>query len=141
VSIPQKGNTALTSLSTRSTSRIKRTAYAQWFETFSWNWYITLTFSREISLETAYVLLNRYLNRLEGKLRCPSACLIVPQRANYSGCGKPGGRVHFHLLVACSTQTDAALSRRLWLEFGGIHIKGEPAHVVPFDKTRGGTVQ
>jgi len=130
----------LISVSARSSSTIERTAYAQWFETFTWDWYLTLTFSREISLESAYTFLNRYLDRVEGVLRCPLACLIAPERSTYSGCGKPGGRVHFHLLVACSAKADAALFRRLWLEFSGTYIKGEPAHVVPYDRTVGGAV-
>lgn len=105
-----------------------------------WDWYITVAFSRDVSLETASILLERFLKRIECVLRAPLACLIAPERTNYSGCGKPGGRVHFHLLVACSTATDAELFKRLWLEFGGTHIKGEPAHVVPYDKARSGAV-
>jgi excisionase family DNA binding protein len=88
--------------------------YATWFRgQFRWNWYITLTFSREVSSEQATVLLNEYLRGIEELTRAHLSCLIAKEQT-YSGLGKPTGRVHFHQLVSGATALTEELLRDCW---------------------------
>jgi hypothetical protein len=79
-----------------------RQGYADWFRTFRWSYYLTLIFSRDRKRNHADFLLESYLQEIEKFSRAPISCLISPEE-KYSGLGMPAGRVHFHILVGCSS--------------------------------------
>jgi hypothetical protein len=94
--------------------------YAAWFNTANWNWYLTLTFSRERTRDCADALLEEYFNVLEEGLRTPLSCLIAPEQ-KYSGLGNYACRPHFHILVGCAPTVSAKNFSDIWRQpkFGG----------------------
>lgn len=125
-----------------------RQAYADWFRTFNWSWYVTLTFSRDRKKIDAEILLEQYLRQVEELIRAPLSCLIAPEEKP-SGLGKEAGRGHFHLLVgsASSILTESTF-KDLWHQpnYGGTWVSkpktadqhlcpAESAHVVPYDRS------
>lgn len=122
---------------TRSYCHIQQ-QYADWFKTrFSWDWYITLTFSCDPSSERAKVLLREYLREIEVTARAPLACLIAEERTTYSGLGLPGGRVHFHLLIRGARSMNANVLREWWRQkrFGGDRTSGSSADARVYKET------
>jgi hypothetical protein len=83
--------------------------------------------------------LNEYLNKLEAIHRDSLSCLIAQEQKTLSGSGKPAGRVHFHLLMACAINLTATSISDLWqlAEFGGSRTSGAGADVRPYDPNRG----
>jgi hypothetical protein len=109
--------------------------YGPWIQTYAWNWWVTISFSRDVGREEAYALLEEYLSQLEVTYRDGLSCVIAQEQKTYSGCGKPSGRVHFHLLVACVANLTERSFSDLWerKEFGGTRVTGAAAHVEPYD--------
>jgi hypothetical protein len=115
--------------------------YGTYFRTkFLWDYYLTLTFSRDVSSEQATALVNQYLREVEEKIRAPLSCLIAKEQT-YSGLGKPTGRVHFHLLLSCSTTLTREFLRDQWQvpKYGGDRTSGPSACVLPYDTERSAT--
>jgi hypothetical protein len=123
----------------------RRQAYADWFRTFNWSWYITLTFSRDRTRNHADVLLEQFLSEVEGLIHAPLSCLIAPEEKQ-SGLGKEAGRGHFHLLVGCGLVLTPGAFVNIWRQpnYGGTWVgkrktagqkleAGESAYVVPYD--------
>lgn len=107
--------------------------YATWFRNqFRWDWYLTLTFSGELSSQHASNLLHEYLREIEEKVHAPLSCLIAKEQ-KYSGLGKPSGRVHF---ISCShaTRTYKEFLRDHWQQpkYGGDRTSGPSADVRPY---------
>jgi hypothetical protein len=109
--------------------------YGQWMQTFHWKWWVTLTFSNDLSRERANVILKEYLNELEAKYHDSFSCLIAQEQKTFSGSGKSAGRVHFHLLVGCAANLTVRAFTDLWQQsrFGGKGTSGSSAHVEPYD--------
>jgi len=123
----------------------RRQGYADWFRTFHWSWYLTLTFSRDMTRNHADVLLEQYLCELEVLIHAPLSCLIAPEEKQ-SGLGMGAGRGHFHLLVGCGPVLTPNTSVNIWRQpnYGGTWVgkqktagqkleAGESAYVVPYD--------
>jgi hypothetical protein len=106
----------------------------EWFRTFKWDWFLTLTFSRDLSNESASRLLEEYLSALEAHVRAPLSCLIAREQ-KHSGLGMPAERVHFHLLVGCGKVLPKAVFSDFWEQprYGGTRVTGEPAMALPYD--------
>jgi hypothetical protein len=114
-------------------------AYGDWFRTFRWDWFVTLTFGCELRNKAAEMVLVRFVDELEQKVKAPISYLAAREEGSYSGCGKPAIRVHFHLLVGCAAPLTASTISDLWNlpRFGGKRVKGASAHVVPYDPLQG----
>src|ERR1700733_15700601 len=115
--------------------------YGTYFKAkFLWDWYLTMTFSRDVSSEQATALLNQYLREIEEKIQAPLSCLIAKEQT-YSGLGKPTGRVHFHLLLSCATTLTREFLRDQWQvpKYGGDGTSGPSACVLPYDAKRSAT--
>jgi hypothetical protein len=114
--------------------RLKQ-AYGDFFREFPWQLYVTLTFSRDISNNQADAILDRFIDDMEQRIRAPLSVLIGKERGNYSGCGRPSIRIHFHLLLECAYPVDARLLADVWKkpEYGGERTQGPGAWVVPYD--------
>jgi hypothetical protein len=123
----------------------RRQAYADWFRTFHWRWYLTLTFFQDRKRNHADVLLEQYLREVEEHLHAPLSCLIAPEEKQ-SGLGKEAGRGHFHLLVGCGPVLTPSTFVNVWRQpnYGGTWVgkrktagqkleAGESAYVVPYD--------
>jgi hypothetical protein len=107
---------------------------AEYWRQFPWGWYVTLTFSKDRSADRASVLLEEYLNEIETLVKAPLSCLISMEK-KYSGLGRPAGRVHFHMLIACARPLDPKRLEDLWNQprYGGTWVTGKSALVVPYD--------
>lgn len=118
-----------------SVDRYAQQQYADWFRTFRWSWWVTLTFDREVSSQEANALLKRYLRELEVRSADTLSCLIVEERKHYSGLGKPAGRIHFHLLMAAAADLTAEVLQEYWerMPYGGERTTGPCAHVQAYD--------
>jgi len=112
---------------------------AEWLYEWEWKWWITLTFSNDVSRERATALLNDYLNEVETTYRDSLSCVIAQEQKTLSGSGKPAGRVHFHLLIGCAIDLDARPLQELWQlsKFGGDRTSGAGADVRRYDPQRG----
>jgi len=123
----------------------RRQGYADWFRTFDWRWYITLTFSRDRTRNQADALLEQCLRQVEEHIHAPLSCLIAPEQKQ-SGLGKEAGRGHFHLLVGCGPTLTPNTFVNIWRQpnYGGTWVSkrktvgqkleaGESAYVVPYD--------
>ncbi len=106
-----------------------------WLKSFRWNWYVTLTFSHDISSERARAVLESYLSELEAIHRDTLSCLIATEQKTFSGLGKPAGRVHFHLLVGCAVSLTERAFSDLWEHprYGGNRTSGAAADVQAYD--------
>jgi hypothetical protein len=124
-----------------------RQSYADWFKTFAWSFYLTLTFSRDKKRDQADSLLEEYLREVERHIRAPLSCLIAPEE-KYSGVGMPAGRTHFHLLVGCGPVLAPSTLVNIWRQpnYGGTWVSkhkandekleaGESAYVLPYDRS------
>jgi hypothetical protein len=124
-----------------------RQGYADWFRTFDWSYYVTLTFSRDKKRNQADSLLEEYLRQVEQLIRAPLSCLIAPEE-KYSGLGMPAGRAHFHLLVGCGSGITPSTFVNIWRQpnYGGTWVSKhkdsgeklqsrESAYVLPYDRT------
>jgi hypothetical protein len=109
--------------------------YGQWIQSFDWRWWVTLTFSNNLSRERANEILKEYVNELEAKYHDSLSCLIAQEQKTFSGSGKSAGRVHFHLLVGCAANLTVRSFTDLWESprFGGNRTSGSAAHVQPYD--------
>jgi len=101
--------------------------YADWFRTVEWDWYMTLTFDREVGVEQAWGLLREYLDLLETRFKCPLPALMVLEHKP-SGLGKPGGGHHFHIVMKGPTMywgNEDEIMEEEWcrLPFGGARCK------------------
>ncbi len=110
-----------------------------WMRSWPWDWWVTLTFSANATPDDANVRLFSFLNELEKRHRDSVWCLIAQEQKTFSGCGKPGGRLHFHLLLASATTLTQASISDLWTlpEFGGSRTSGAAAFVKPYDSEQG----
>ncbi len=118
-----------------SVVRKHRQSLGAWLQTFRWNWYVTLTFSHDISSETASAVLESYISELEATHKDTLSCLIATEQKTVSGLGKPAGRVHFHLLVGCAVRLTKRAFSDLWEQprFGGTRVSGTAAEVRAYD--------
>ncbi len=116
-------------------ARVMREQYGRYFGNWPWQWYITLVFSSDVGQHQADVILNSWINEVEKRNRAPLSLLIGKERANFSGCGRPCGRIHFHALVRCPQPLDPEHLADLWRQpqFGGNRTSGSGAHIVPYD--------
>jgi hypothetical protein len=114
--------------------RLKQ-AYGDFLRTYPWQLYVTLTFSRQISHHQADAILDRFVRDMQKRIGAPLSLAIGKEGGNYSGCGRPSVRVHFHLLLACAFPVDAQLLADVWKQpkYGGERTKGPSAWVVPYD--------
>jgi len=112
---------------------------AEWLKDWPWDWWITLSFSADLTPDDANVRLLGFLDELEKNHRDSVSCLIAQEQKTVSGCGKPSGRGHFHLLMASSVTLTAASISDLWTlpEFGGSRTSGAGAFVRPYDPSQG----
>jgi hypothetical protein len=120
-----------------SVDRSLQQGYADWFKQFSWSWYITLTFDRDVGSMQASDLVERYLRELEVRSADMLTCLIVKETKHYSGLGMPAGRVHFHMLVATAAPAlTAEVFRSAWERkcYGGRGTNGPSAEVRLYDQ-------
>jgi hypothetical protein len=78
----------------------RRQAYADWFRTFRWSWYITLTFSRDRTKRYADILLEQYFRDVEELIHAPLSSLIAPEEKQ-SGGVPPFGETDCNLTVCC----------------------------------------
>jgi hypothetical protein len=125
----------------KSTETAQLTAlehYGHWFKSFNWRWWVTLTFSHDLSTFKADALLREYINELEAIHHDSFSCLVAREQKTLSGCGKPAGRVHFHLLVGCVANLTVKSFTDVWEapRFGGKRASGAAAHVMLYDPTR-----
>jgi hypothetical protein len=111
------------------------TGVRDFLRTFPWQLYVTLTFSRQISHHQADAILDRFVKDMQQRIGAPLSLAISKEGRNYSGCGRPSVRVHFHLLLACAFPVDAQLVADVWKqpEYGGGRTKGPGAMVLPYD--------
>lgn len=119
------------SLPTAADRRIHQENAEFYRNAFTWTWYITLTFSESLSAGAAWQRLEDYLRLIEETHRTPLSCMIA-QENKYSGLGIPTGRIHFHLLVFCPTNTvSLEMLTDTWksARFGGDRTKGASADV------------
>jgi hypothetical protein len=114
--------------------RLKQ-AYGDFLRTFPWQFYVTLTFSRQVSHHQADAILDRFVKDMQQRIGAPLSLAIGKEGGNYSGCGRPSVRVHFHLLLACDFPVDAQLLADVWKQpgYGGARTKGPGAMVLPYD--------
>jgi hypothetical protein len=112
---------------------------AEWLYDWKWKWWVTLTFSNNICKASATALLDEYLNEVESTYGDSLTCVIAQEQKTYSGCGKPAGRVHFHLLVGCSIDLGWRPLQELWQlpQYGGDRTTGAGADVRKYDPQRG----
>ncbi len=108
--------------------------HADWWRQFPWDFYVTLTFSKDRSADRATALLEEYLNEIEALVKAPLSCLISMEK-KYSGLGMPAGRVHFHLLIACARPLDPKRLEDPWTQprYGGTWVSRKSAFIVPYD--------
>ena len=124
-----------------------RQGYADWFRTFDWSYYVTLTVSRDRKRNHADFLLEEYLRQVEQQIRAPLSCLIAPEE-KYSGLGMPAGRAHFHLLVGCGAIVSPSKFVDIWRQpnYGGTWVSKrkandeklearDSAYVLPYDRS------
>ena len=121
-----------------SVDRYTQQQYADWFRTFRWSWWLTLTFDREVGSLQATALLERYLRELEVRSAAPLSCLIGQEQKHYSGLGKPAGTIHFHVLVSSTADLSVEVFKQYWerLPYGGERTSGPSAHVERYDQGR-----
>lgn len=120
---------------TRADIKLQR-AYGEWIqEDYVWNWYVTLTFSHDVSANDAKSRLLAYFNEIEEHVRAPLGCIITQEQAAYSGLGKPGGRLHFHLLLYCAKSLSRDLLEDRWQQpcYGGNRTSGASARAKPYN--------
>src|ERR1700733_8569338 len=79
----------------------------EWMRCWDWRFWVTLTFSWDVSRSKAAFTLNEYFNKLETIYRDSVSCVIAQEQKTISGSGKPAGRVHFHLLMGSSVSLTA----------------------------------
>ena len=110
-----------------------------WLRGWDWRWWVTLTSSRDLAPDEADALLDDCLGELEAVFHDSLTCMIGQEQKTYSGCGKPAGRVHFHLLIgsAVNLPASAIVNWRQQSKFGGSRTSGAGAYVRSYDPNRG----
>lgn len=118
---------------TRSNLHIKQ-AYGDYVRGFSWDWYITLTFSRKQSSASANEKLEKFLREVERSIKAPLSC-VFSEENKLSGLGEPEGSIHYHLFARSSVPIAKGLCEEIWSRpnFGGDRVQGRSAEVRRYD--------
>jgi hypothetical protein len=116
-----------------------RPAELEWLRDWGWKYWVTLTSSRNIGRDEENARVDDFLNELEAAHHDSLSCMIGQEQQTISGCGKPAGRVHSHLLIASAVNLSASTITNWWQlpKFGGSRTAGSGAFVKPYDPHRG----
>jgi hypothetical protein len=116
-----------------------RPAELEWLRDWGWKYWVTLTSSRNIGRDEENARVDDFLNELEAAHHDSLSCMIGQEQQTISGCGKPAGRVHSHLLIASAVNLTASTIANWWQlpKFGGSRTSGAGAFVKPYDPHRG----
>ena len=87
--------------------------YAEWFGSIRWNWYMTMTFDREVSRQQAWALFKEYVDQVERDRRCCVGALVVLE-SKQSGLGKPSSGFHFHAVLKAPQHITAEYFKEVW---------------------------
>lgn len=111
----------------------------EWLRDWGWKYWVTLTSSRNIGRDEENARVDDFLNELEAAHHDSLSCMIGQEQQTISGCGKPAGRVHSHLLIASAVNLSASTITNWWQlpKFGGSRTAGSGAFVKPYDPHRG----
>ena len=95
--------------------------YGEWLAGYDWRAYFTGTFRKEIGPECAKKWLANFLYELQTEIRGAVACVSALE-GKWSGCGRPGSRFHWHILLAAApwlTESLLDAAKPLWEKLYG----------------------
>jgi hypothetical protein len=92
-------------------------AVAKWLNPIPWQWFVTLTFSWNVSGETADQKLKEWLNTVERDLKA-RVCFVAGKEHTPSSVGMEVPW-HFHLLAASEAPIPQQLLERTWRSLAG----------------------
>lgn len=126
-------------MQSRKASTEVREGYKEFWSLYQWDLWVTLTFAHDLGRDTAWRISDELFDGLEKEFRRPISRFVVMEAATHSGCGKPGGRNHFHLVMSCGVPISPNRVEDLWqgLIFQAERVSGGAAHVKPYDGARG----
>jgi hypothetical protein len=110
----------------QKTQNVTKESYINWWTTYCWTWFGTLTFRDGISKQRASRLFRKFIAVLEEKEGTAISWVCV---AEY---GPENGKLHFHAVIAGVKRTDIGDATRLWRRMAG------RADIQPYDPTRDG---
>jgi hypothetical protein len=110
---------------------------AWWIKEVDWKLFGTLTFAWPISDERADRIFTAFVDRLERALKADVGYVCGSEK-RFSGCGRPGCRRHFHLVLASVAPMHGAFVKFLWQGMAGNRSDDAGAKVEPYDSSRNG---
>jgi hypothetical protein len=121
----------------RTVSKNDLRGYVGWFQKVPWQLFCTFTFAWSVSDPQANAIFEEFINRLEGRLRCPIVYLRGDEK-RFSGCGKPEAPRHFHVLMAADFPLNPKPIADAWMDMAGRRENGAGADCRIYDPHLGG---
>ena len=101
-----------------------RRAWGDWLASFTWNYFVTLTFSYEPSSEFAICEFRRWIRRLEQRAQHGFTWFCATERGG-------GDLLHFHVLLSGLSRLSPTAIKAAW--------RSGRAHIVAYDQSKRAT--
>ena len=105
-----------------------RDSWAQYLNTFPWDWFATLTFSKRISTRIAFKMFNKWKIMLKKAVGNKIFYFMVIEKPRFKG-----DNVHFHIFMNGVKAENPDVWKQRWLEIAGV------SDIKPYDNTQGAT--
>ena len=103
-----------------------RDSWAQYLNTFPWDWFATLTFSKRTSIRIAFKRFNKWKVQIKKAVGNKIYYFLLIEKPRFKT-----DNVHFHIFMSGTKGQNPDAFRQKWLELAGV------SDIKPYDKTQG----